>query len=633
MKKYFWRLGDPAAMIAAFILVFIGTGIGYCQEMINLKYLDSQKTTIKLSDGISLTFWKTSDSELLNKGIAASTMENALTAMVYLRHYELYKEGDSLNNAFHALKFLYYMQGKEGAFNRYIDDKGTILNKDSSEECNFAEHSAYAFWALGEGARIIRSSHPGNYNRLEEAFLQTLSSLKMIVKDPNKGFGNYTYFQKMKIPAWLIESRGDISSIYLLGMSRFCEDVPLHSASEIAKDLGQGIMEFKHIENDVFPQHAHLTFTDQPNILKTTNAFQTASLAYGGKTFQRRVWITEAEKAAAGFLLHLVTSYGPMEGFYPHPDIYPQFPLGAFTLTLNFIAMHHTTGNDDYAKIAGLSAGWFLRNNLAKSPLYSPEDGSCYKQINKSGIIQEKSLIGSAAALLSLMALEHTTGKEYVHHKPEYTHAFHVLESEEGKPVNQDFKIMDWEYSHEGKGQVVVIRQNNTFWHKFKVDFADDYFMMLSFQKQLLYSSAVAVNVRIDGGPILLVPLGGAIDEPYMVMKRVTEPVHLKPGLHTVGVRYKGLLLTKPAIIDCSVLQPVLQRKKFVSRTGKNLILVKNFNPQENKTPLFTDIKDESFTARGRSILGEDVKDLLTVYNKDRKYLVFPKEGFGIVEW
>ena len=123
---------------------------------------------------------------------------------------------------------------------------------------------------------------------------------------------------------------------------------------------------------------------------------------------------------------------------------------------------------------------------------------------------------------------------------------------------------------------MVIIRRRNTFWHKFKVDEEDDYFLLMSFQRQLFYSSAVAVNVRVDGGPILFVPLGGATGEPYMIMQRVMNPVRLMEGLHTVGVRYRGLLFTKPAIIDCTVLQPVLERRWFSNSTGKKLMLINN---------------------------------------------------------
>ncbi|MCD4785509.1 MAG: hypothetical protein K8T10_16940 [Candidatus Eremiobacteraeota bacterium] len=601
-------------------------------DLINLKFMDSRKKIIKVPDGTKLTIWETTDKSLKEKNILASTYETALVAMTYIKHYEIFKNEKSLKNALAAYNFLYHMQGDNGCFYKYLGKNGNIIKEKPLAGCNLEEHTAYAFMALAEGSRVLRKSRPGDYNQLEDSFLQVFSNIKKIVQNPDSGFGNYVKYQKMKIPAWLILGRGDLSAMYLIGMSKFYDGAEYHVLGRVAKELGQGIMEFKNIEKDRFPQYAHLTYSDLPTIWKTANAFQTAALAFGGKSFKRNIWIKEAEKEGTGFLMHLVTSYGPIEGFYPHPDLFPQSPIGAYTLTENFNALYRVTGDEKFAKVAGICAAWFFHNNPTKKPVYFPVDGSCYTKIFKDGVNDTKSLMGTAAALLSLMAVYDTPGQDYLSCKPEYTHAFAVLESEEGRAVNEDFEVKEWEYSHDSKGKVVIIRRKNTFWHKFTVDREDDYFMLLSFQKQLLYSSAVAVNVRIDGGPILLVPLGGAVGEPFMLMKTVIEPVKLKPGYHTVGVRYRGLLLTLPAIIDCSVLQPVLQRKKFTSETGKNILLVKNWATDKKKMHLPKDMDKKKIKVDVRSIGGHNLDKPIKT-EKDKRYFYIPAEGFGIMEW
>ena len=617
-------------LLVALILSFIPE-IGFCSE-VNLKYIDSRMKTVKAGDGSSLVIWETTDKELLDRGIIASTQEIALVSMVYLKHSQQYKNPKSMKKAMDAYRFLRYMQGKNGCFYSFLKKNGDIYGKDDEEECNLAEQTAYAFMALAEGIRVTRKIHPSETNRLEDSFLRVTGVLEERIKDSDTGFGNYVTFQKMKIPAWLIRGRGDLSAMYLLGMSRFYENNEYFKVGKIAKELGQGIMEFKFLEKNNFPPHTHLTFTDLPTIWKTNNAFQVASLAYGAKAFKRKVWMSEAREEAVGFLLHLVTSYGPIEGFYPHPDLYPQSAVGAWTLTENFIALYRATGNDDYAKIAGLCTAWFFKNNPTGHPVYFQTDGSSFEKIFPDGPLREKSLKGTACALLSIMSVHGTPGENYLKYKSDYTHAFLVLESEEGKPVNLDFEVKEWEYTHEGRGKVVVIRRNNTFWHKFKVDYADNYFLLLSYQKQLKYSSAVAVNVRIDGGPILLVPLGGAIGKPYMLMQKVTDSVPLLPGLHTLGVRYRGLLLTLPAIIDCSILQPVLQRKKFSNEFGNNLLLIKNWEAGKRRMTLTGDMKDIKPKVSVMSIKGKKPQHPIST-KKGKRYFGVPDEGYGIMEW
>jgi hypothetical protein len=391
-------------------------------------------------------------------------------------------------------------------------------------------------------------------------------------------------------------------------------------------------MEFKNIEPDQFPLFIHLTYSDKPNIWKTNNAFQTAGLAIGGKTFERKVWIAEAKRAGNSFLVHLASSYGPIDGFYPHPDIYPQSAMGVFTLTENFMALYEVTGNEDYTRMAGLTAGWFLKNNPTGKNIYSADDGSCPAVLTADGAAQDKSIKGSAAALLSFMNVYRTKGDDYLTYKQESTHTYWIMEWEDSKVVDTDFEAQEWEYDSGKKGKVAVIRRKNTLWHKFKVDQEDEYYLLLSYQKQMMYSSAVAVDVRIDGGRIIEVPLGGATEKPYMLMQKVTEPVKLLPGLHTVGIRYGGLLFTLPAVIDCSVLQPVLERRKFISETGKTTLLVKNMESKARKLKIPAEIKEHEtrFTAVGLD--GEiNLKPVKT--EKGKRYFVIPGDGYGIMEW
>ena len=632
MKDNYRKPVQFAAILFTILFLYFSAPVsGFCEE-INMGFLNSRIKTVNVEDGNKLTVWETTDKELTEKGIMADTKEMSLVAMAYIRHYQIYDNSDSLKKALEAFRFLRYMQGKNGCFHKYLLQNGKIYGKDTEEECNLEEQTAYAFVALAEGIRAVRKAHPGECNQMEDSFLRVVNLIGEGINSTETGYGTYTKFQKMKIPAWLIRGRGDLSAMYLMGMSRFYEDNEYYKLGKIAKELGQGVMEFKFLEPENFPQHAHLTFTDLPTIWKTNNAFQTAALAYGSKAFQRKVWLSEARDEGVGFLLHLVTSYGPIEGFYPHPDLYPQSAVGAWTLTTNFIALYRVTKNEDFAKIAGLCAAWFFKNNPTGNNLYFAADGSCTDKVFEGGVNEKKSLKGSAVAILSLLEVHGTPGEKYLNYKSDYIHGFLVIESEEGKPVNTDFEIQDHEYTHEGKGKVVVIRRNNTFWHKFKVDYQDNYFLLLSYQKQLQYSSAVAVNVRIDGGPILLVPLGGAVETPYMLMQKVTESVPLLPGLHTLGVRYKGLLLTLPAIIDCSVIQPVLQRKKFSNEFGQHLILIKNWEAKKHKMKLSEDLKGIKPKVRTESISGKELKNPITT-EKGKTYFNIPEEGYGIMEW
>lgn len=619
-------------ILLPFALFLVIPPYGACQELpIDFSYLDSQIREIRIPGGEKIKIWKTGQGHLNKPEIAATTLEIAYVTRAYLTHYEIFEDEHSLEKALDGINFLLHMQADNGCFYNYLMKSGNIDKESPQSAPTLGEHTAAAFIALARSTDIIKSKSPDDYRRVEESIRKVEKALEKWFENPERSPEKDAKFEKIKVPASLIMGRGDLTAIYLLGLSIFYENHSSARVKELANTAAEAIIKFKNTDPDIYPVHTHLTFSEKPYLWKPANAFQVAALARGGKVFSRESWIAEAEEEALGFQVRLLASYGPVEGFLPRPDLFPQMPLSAYTLTYNFSTLYKATGDEIYNTAAGLCASWFLGNNLAGKPVYS-SDGSCKKEITRSGISSQNSLIGSACALLSLMEIYDTPASRLAFYKPEHTHTFEILESEKGRVVSADFEIKNWKFFNGSTGLVAVIRHQNTFWHKFKVDVEDDYFMLMSFLKQPVFATAVAVNVRIDGGPILLAPLGGADEEAYMVMKKITDPTQLLPGLHTVGVRYKGLLYTKPAIIDCVVLQPTMERKQLVGPSGDKIIIVKNWKKRSNKMILPDEAQEAEVKVRVKGLNKNNKKSLLTTV-KGKKYLHVPGEGFGIIRW
>jgi len=620
-------------LLMMFLALSLCPGPAFCDNIeIRTDYLDSRMAKITLPGGNRLTIWRTTNASLAEKGIAATTLETALVARTYLQHYRLFQKQSSLDKALEGLKFLYFMQAKNGCFYNCLKENGEIDTQSPESQATLDVHTAHAFATIADGTAIFKSGLNSDFKKMEDSFTRVHSRLKEWLDNPEHPYGSYREFESMKIPGWLIMDRGDVSAIYLLGLGRFGQNFPYSDVADTARKLAEGIAQFKNTDPKNFPLHCHLSFARDPGLWKNENAFQAAALAECGRIFNKESWVREAQEEAISFLLHISVACGPINGYYPHPDLYPQTPLAAYTLVRSFVAVAQATGDAKMMKVAGLTGSWFFKNNTAGRSLYSSTDGSCLEDIRNGQATENKSLLSSACALLSLMELHGTAAAPYLRYRVEKVHTFQILESEVGKPVNTDFEVSDWEYSHSGKGKVVIIRRKNTFWHKFQVDEEDDYSVFMSFQRQALYAASVAVNLRVDGGPILLIPLGGAKGEPYMTMQKVMEPVRLMPGLHTVGVRYKGLLYTIPAVIDCLVLQPALERRWFANDRGKHLLLINNTEPTERK------MKMQELTGGENAIIDVSTMDGKPVKNpvhehKGKPYLHVPGLGYGIIEW
>jgi hypothetical protein len=612
-----------------FLAVFTGHTFGRETE-INTKFLDSRIKQVKTHNGRPLTSWQTTDKKLSEQNIVSSTEEIAIVTRAYLNHYNLFKKAESLEKARQGLNFLVHMQADNGGFYHYLDNSGRKI-MPGNQSASLDEATAQTFLTLSEAAKVFKKAHL-DFRVYEPQFLKVVTELEKSLQTPESLYGTYKNYGNLKVPNWLISGRGDLSSIYLLGLSNYYSVTRNQRIENISAKLGQGIIEFSCIEPDDFLFNAHLSFADNPFGWKTSTAYQVAGLAAGSKTFQQKKWLEKAEKETVGFLAHLPASYGPIHGFFPFPDIYPQTPASAYALTLNFSTIAEVAGDEQYEKIAGLCAAWFKYNNPSGRLLFSEYDGSCISEINDNGIVDDRCLTGSAYALLSLMQVYGKRGQEYLTYRPVTNHTFQILKSKTGTPVHADMEIADWPYPHAQLGRVVVMRRMNTFWHKFNIDIEDDYFLKMAFLKQPFYAAAVAVNVRIDGGPILLIPLGGAQGEPYMVKKKITEPQRLASGLHTVGVRYKGLLLTQPAIIDCLVVQPKLEFVRLENDKGKNIVLMKNWHTENKKRNIPREIPYNVVSSFVRTLAGEKLQGIFENQG-EKTFLKMPGQSIGIFEW
>ena len=88
--------------------------------------------------------------------------------------------------------------------------------------------------------------------------------------------------------------------------------------------------------------------------------------------------------------------------------------------------------------------------------------------------------------------------------------------------------------------------------------------------------SKMSVMMRIDGDKIFQVSLGDVDGRPIMRRKFVDGPRPLRAGPHSFGIRFSGLLMTKPALLDSVVVQPAVERREFVTAEGDRLVLMRN---------------------------------------------------------
>ena len=97
-------------------------------------------------------------------------------------------------------------------------------------------------------------------------------------------------------------------------------------------------------------------------------------------------------------------------------------------------------------------------------------------------------------------------------------------------------------------------------------------------------SFGVSVMMRNDGDKIFQVPLGDVDGKPILRRAFVDGPRPLRAGPHSFGIRFSGLLMTKPALLDSVVVQPAVERRVFALPSGERLYLLHNVTSEEGRT-------------------------------------------------
>lgn len=506
-------------------------------------------------------------SEALNSGINVKKQYNNLIKLLLTRADNFKIEGNSSGNSDDSTS-------QNGTTLCITDSSEGDVHSDLFEVKDTKFEAAYLFRAL---AGAIGKVEPELSNRADsyvyQVFTKKLLPYLEIYREQK-----ITEIYGIKIPTWLIDSRSDTTSIYILGMLDYVKSHKDANFIELIKAQSEGIVAFAVAAQDEFPYGAHYESMQSPYTISLAHNRQIAALATAGKLLDNTDFIRSAEFAVDNLYLYLLSSYGPITCLGPAPVISTQYPAAVATITENIATLAKVTGKKNYATLAGVAASWFYSNNPSGRNIFDPDSGRCYEYVSEGKLSKSTSPIASAEAILTTLIAEKLNVANYMH-VSELTppHCFQIIETENGQPVRKDYEIQDITYPQGIKGKITAIKRENSFWLKLNITEEDTYSFHLVYLKQRGFAVGTSILVRIDGDKIYTVPLGGSTDKSYMVMQEILEPRTLQVGLHSLGIKFSGLLLGTPARIDSIIIQPKIQNRIMIEPSGRVVALIKNF--------------------------------------------------------
>ena len=420
-------------------------------------------------------------------------------------------------------------------------------------------------------------------------------------------------------PAWL-HGEADQAALVTLALIEIDRRSPNARRREQINQFAQGLAQLHHLNTQSFPFGAHTSFDparlDSPAYAPGSDAkapgalwrpersYQVKALAAASRYLGDKNLLEEAQNEALGMWSHLATSARWVWGFVPRPTGKSEV-LGPATAVDNFLTLLDVTKSDVYSLLAGLSAADCLRVT-ARTPDEKAAQDWVRAHIKNNRYLDFKNVADPVS--------------------------YQVMEAEQGRAVQKAFDTLEITYPDGEAGKMVKVGRDQMFWMRFDIEREDDYFFYLIFLKSRLEGGLVSVLMRIDGDKIFQVNLGGASD-PYVDMDFVDGPRPLRAGPHSFGIRFSGLLMTQPAILDSVLAWPVVERR-FLSNGKRRLLVLHNLSKQAAKTtyPEVRAWPPENINCVDSS--GQPAKlDRQSDKRRRKDYLVLPPGGLAWLEW
>lgn len=498
-------------------------------------------------------------------------------------------------------------------------------------------------WKIRQGSRVpARQAEPGT--DFPRAFL-AFSLAESLSRNPGsavnverlvapylgwlKDFPEIREVHGHREPAWI---RGEAEQVALVTLALIELDrlAPNATRREQIQQFAQGISLLRQPQANHYPFGAHTSFDSShaesrgyaplldrqgetvgraPGaIWRPSRSYQVRALVAAADYLGDRNLLEQAQHEALGIWSHLVTSRRWVWGFVPRPTG-KEAILGSAAAVDNFLALHQSTRQTVYLLLASLAG----QDGLEATP--------------------ESELQGQAQEWLRQRLKDSSLGRWAGFRDLGEAVSYQVMEAEDGRAVQKAFDVLPVEYPNGESGKMVRVGRDQMFWMRFDLEREGDYFFYLIFLKSRLEGGLVSVLMRIDGDKIFQVNLGGASD-PYVDMDLVDGPRTLRAGPHSFGIRFAGLLMTQPAVLDSVLAWPAVERRFLGTADGRRLLLLHNMSPRPARA-LYTELP--SWPPRSLGAVDRNGQSVELTRESDRRrrkeYLVVPAGGVAWLEW
>jgi hypothetical protein len=227
-------------------------------------------------------------------------------------------------------------------------------------------------------------------------------------------------------------------------------------------------------------------------------------------------WIASAAADANSFMLRQL-AFERFRDMGVVPDRLGQIAYGTNMLVEGYMALYRATGEEKYARYAGLAASWLFGNNMAGVQMYDPATGRVYDGINGPVSWRVNLNAGAESTIEGLMSIQAVAGdalaSQYLHVEAVSSTPWQILQAErgeriEGEPLyysggwTGESNISDGRYVGLAKGDVMALTT--------EIEQPGDYLVYVAHMRlSASKGEDVARAVRTEAAPVI----DGKLDE------------------------------------------------------------------------------------------------------------------------
>jgi hypothetical protein len=407
----------------------------------------------------------------------------ARAAIVYLNFYERTGESYSLDLARACLNFVLHLQANDGEYYNFVYDRqGTINQNGRTSYKSWNWWAARGQWALAAGLRVFRDVDPQYAQKLQQAYSSGEQALRRAIGP----VGAYDDIHGVKIPAWLIAGGSDVSALALIGLLEYYQVEPNSNTRQLITNLANGIAAYQLGAAGEYPYAAHPSSTASTAVWHAWGSHQSHALAWAGRLLNRQDWIESAKLEADTFFVRLLASDFINE-MMPMPKRGGQIAYGTQVIVSGFWSLYQATGEEKYARYAGLAASWLFGNNMAEVAMYDPGTGRGFDGIEgptPQRVNRNSGAESTIEALYTLMLVDRDPiSSRYLGYLAVQTPTLIIVEAEEGKRLAGDPSYDLREGTGEARfsnGRYYALKTGDAISITVKIPATDDYLLYAS---------------------------------------------------------------------------------------------------------------------------------------------------------